>query len=136
MSVRFGPRLQCFLDEVHPIILGTRGADGSMHMNPLWFEIRDGLVWLNAGQSRAWYERINAASEATLLVLDPINMRRWAQIQARLLDATTDGADAHIDRLAWRYLGGPYPSPKVDRLTIRLEPTDIAGSENRQPWDV
>jgi hypothetical protein len=72
----------------------------------------------------------------TLLVVDPKNMFRWAQIQGRLIDSTAEGADDHIERLAQRYFGGPYPSPKVDRLIVRIAPERISGGDTRQPWDV
>jgi hypothetical protein len=105
-------------------------------MNPLWFEYRDGLIWLNGGPTRDWFRHLQRDPVATLLVLDGSNMFRWAQILARLVDHTTAGADDHIEHLSQRYFGRPYPNPKVDRLIVRLEPIRVTGGENRQPWDV
>jgi PPOX class probable F420-dependent enzyme len=136
MAIHLGERLRTFLEEPHPIVLGTTRRDGSIQLNPVWFEYRDGLVWLNGGPARDWLRHIHRTGQVSLLVVDPKNMFRWAQIQGRLVDTTTDGADEHIDRLAQRYFGTPYPAPKVDRLIIRIEPLRVTGGDNRQPWDV
>ena len=137
MPLQIGPRLQAFFDEPTPIVLGTRRRDGSVQMNPLWYEYRDGLVWLNGGPKRDWLRHIQRDDgRATLIVVDPKNMFRWAQIQFRLVDTQQEGADDHIERLSQRYLGGPYRNPKIDRLIVRVEPLRITGHESGQPWDV
>jgi len=136
MPLAFGPRLQAFLDEPLPITVGTTRRDGSVQMNPLWYEYRDGQFWLNGGPERGWVKHLRRDPRITLLLLDPKNMFRWAQVQGRLVDTTTEGADEHIDHLARRYTGGPYPAPRVDRLIVRITPERVTGGENRQPWDV
>jgi PPOX class probable F420-dependent enzyme len=137
MSVQFGERLQEFLAEPNPLVVGTVRKDGSVQMSPVWFEYRDGLIWLNGGPKRDWFRHLVRDGQATLLLVDSKNMFRWAQIQAHLVDSTAEGADEHIERLSQRYLGTPYRNPKVDRLIIRLEGRRVTGSNgNWQPWDV
>ena len=137
MTLQIGPRLQALFDEPIPAILGTLRRDGTVQMNPLWYEYRDGHIWLNGGPTRDWLRHVQRENgRATLLVLDPKNMFRWAQIQARLVDTAKEGADDHIDRLAHRYQGGAYRNPKIDRLISRLEPLRISGYEGGKPWDV
>jgi PPOX class probable F420-dependent enzyme len=134
--LHIGPRLQAFFDEPIPIIMGTTRRDGSVQMNPLWYEFRDGMIVLNGGPARDWLRHIRRDGHVSLLVVDPKNMFRWAQVQGRLLDTTSEGADDHIERLSQRYLGGPYRNPKVDRLIIRIEPLAVRGYESGQAWDV
>jgi PPOX class probable F420-dependent enzyme len=137
MALQIGPRLQAFFDEPNPIIVGTTRRDGSVQMNPVWYEYRDGLIWLNGGPTRDWLRHTQRdGGRVTLMVPDPRNMFRWAQVQGRLVDTTKEGADDHIERLSQRYLGGPYRNPKVDRLIVRIEPLRITGHERGQPWDV
>jgi PPOX class probable F420-dependent enzyme len=136
MALQFGPRLKAFLDEPLPIILGTTRHDGSVQMVPLWFEYRDDQLWVNGGPNRDWVKHMRRDPRVTLVVIDPKNMFRWAQIQGRIAGSTTEGADDHIEHLSYRYRGGPYPGPKVDRLIVRIEPERVTGSETRQPWDV
>ena len=136
MAIQFGPRLKAFTDEPLPIVLGTVRRDGSVQMNPLWYEYRDGQIWLNGGEQRGWFKHTRRDPRVTLLLVDPKNMFRWAQIQGRLAGTSTEGADEHIDRLAHRYQGGPYRNPKIDRMIIRIEPERVMGYESGQPWDV
>jgi PPOX class probable F420-dependent enzyme len=136
MSLQVGDRLRRFLEEPNPIVLGTTRRDGGVQLNPVWYEYRDGLIWLNGGPGRDWFRHLQQTSRASLLLVDPKDMFRWAQIQARLVATTAEGADEHIDHLSQRYFGRPYPAPKVDRLIIRLEPLRVTGGESRQPWDV
>jgi PPOX class probable F420-dependent enzyme len=136
LALTIGDRLQAFLAEPNPIILGTTRQDGSVQMSPVWFEYRDGQIWLNGGPNRDWFRHMQNSGQATLLLVDPKNMFRWAQIQARYLDSTSDAADDHIDRLSQRYFGGPYPNDKTGRLIIRLEPVRVTGGDMRQPWDI
>lgn len=137
MPVRIGPRLRALFDEAIPIIIGTTRRDGTVQMTPLWYEYRseDGHIWLNGGPTRDWLRHMQRDSRVSLMVQDPKNMFRWAGIQGRLVDTTSDGADDHIDRLAQRYQGGLYRNPKVNRLIVRIEPERITGMENGQPWD-
>jgi PPOX class probable F420-dependent enzyme len=136
MALTFGPRLQAFLDEPLPITVGTTRRDDSVQMAPVWYEYRDGQIWLNGGPNRDWVKHMQRDPRVTLLVLDPKNMFRWAQIQGRLAETSAEGADEHIERLSQRYTGGPYRNPKVDRLIVRIDPERVTGGENRQPWDV
>ena len=136
MALQFGQRLKAFLDEPLPTIIGTTRHDGTVQMTPLWYEYRDGLIWLNGGPRRDWYKHIQRDPRVSLLVVDPKNMFRWVEIQGRFVDATFDGADEHIERLAQRYTGGPYRNPKIERMIIRIEPIRVRGMESGQPWDV
>ena len=104
--------------------------------SPEKFEYRDGQMWLNGGPKRDWVKHIRRDPRVSLLVLDPKNMFRWVEIQGRVVDMTMEGADDHIEHLAQRYLGRPYPNPKVDRLIVRIDPERVTGFENGQPWDV
>jgi PPOX class probable F420-dependent enzyme len=136
MPLKFGPRLKAFLDQPLPTTLGTTRSDGSVQMNPLWFEYRDGRIWLNGGPRRGWFKHLQRDPRVTMLVLDPGNMFRWAQIQGRLVGSTADGADEHIEHLSHRYTGGPYRNPKIDRLIVWVEPERVMGFESGTPWDV
>ena len=137
--MRIGERLQRFAAEKIPAILGTVRRDGSVQLNPVWFEYADGYFWINGGPRRAWLRHIrrDPQQRITLLLLDPKNMWRWAQIQARVVDVTEEGAWEHIDSLSQRYLGRPYMRrPGDERLKIRIEPLRVTGGDNREPWDV
>jgi PPOX class probable F420-dependent enzyme len=136
MALTFGPRLRAFFDEPLPITVGTTRRDGSVQLNPVWYEHRDGQIWLNGGPGRGWVRHMQRDPRVTLFLLDPKNMFRWAQIQGRLAGTSAEAADDHIDRLAQRYTGGLYRNPKIDRLIVRIDPDRVTGFESGQPWDV
>jgi len=129
--VKIGPDLEAFLREVMPVIVGTvRTRDGTLQMRPVWYEYRDGLIWLNGGPNRLWVKRAKRTGRLALFFIDPKNMWRWVLLQTRLAETTADGADEHIDRLSQRYLGMPYRDPKIDRLIVKLEPSEMSGSRS------
>lgn len=122
--------LQRFLREVFPVVVGTRRRDGTVQMNPVWFEYDAGSIWLNSWRGANWLEHIERDRDVTLLFLDPQNMFRWAQVQGRVVETTADGGAEHIDRLSMRYTGKPYRNHRegVQRVKIQIEPLRVTGS--------
>jgi len=135
MGIAIGPRLAAFAMEPNLVIVGTVRSDGSVQMNPLWFELRDGAFWLNAGPRRGWLAHIERDPRVTLLLQDPKGHHRWAQIQGRAASLATEGGPEHFERLALRYTGRPYRSPDQVRTIVRVEPLRVTGEDERQPWD-
>ena len=122
--------LRAFLDEVMPAIVGTSRRDGSVQMNPVWYDRRDDEIWLNPTVSRAWGKRLDAGRRVTLLFIDPKDQWRWAQIQGEVIEKTIEGGEQHIDELSQRYLGRPYADHRADdpRQIVRVRPIRVTGS--------
>jgi PPOX class probable F420-dependent enzyme len=122
--------MQAFLEEVQPAIVGTVRADGTVQMNPIWYDFRDGLLWLNPASSRAWGRKLEPGVPVTLIMVDPSNQWRWAQIQGEVVDKTREGAEEHIDRLSQRYLGRDYADHREDdpRLLVSVRPLRVIQS--------
>ena len=60
--------------------------------------------------------------------LRPANPSRYFAVRGRVVDVTTDGAADHIETLAQRYLGGPYPwfgGRDQVRVLLRIAPDKI-----------
>ena len=135
--MKVGPRLRAFANEVLPATIGTMRSDGSVQLNPVWFELVGDSFVINGGTGRAWLRHAKRdGGRLTLLLIDPKNMWRWAQIQGRIARAATEGADAHIDRMSMRYLGTPYKNPKADRIIIEIEPLRVTGYGPEGAWDL
>ena len=71
MSLQYGERLGAFLAEPLPVTLATTRTDGTGKLAPVWYEYRDGLIWLNGGPKR-WFRHMQRDPRATLLVVDGI----------------------------------------------------------------
>jgi len=123
------PPAQTLLAQPFLAIIGTRRADGSVQMNPAWFEYRDGCVWVNSHTRRSWPQNVLRDKAMSLLVLDRDDPDRWVRIDGRLVEASTVGADEHIDRLSRRYTGNPFRKlePNEQRIMFKIEPLRITG---------
>ena len=61
-----------------------------------------------------------------LAILDPDNPYRYLQIRGTVISVTENGANAHIDSLAKKYLGKdkyPFSQPGDVRVIFEIEPT-------------
>src|SRR5438094_10487367 len=103
MPAQIGTRLEAFLHEVNPIVVGTVRSDGSVHLTAVWFEYRGGFVWINGAASRDWLTHLRRADQASLLAVDRQRILRRAEMLGRVVAITTDEGNAQINRLSQRY---------------------------------
>jgi PPOX class probable F420-dependent enzyme len=131
--IELSAKLQEFVAEVMPAVVGTRRSDGTVQLNPIWYEYRDGYFWLNSWRTSDWMRHIERDGDVTLLLQDPHDVGRWAQVQGRLVETSDEHGAAHVDALARRYTGQPYnyrynPRPRV---RIQIAPLRVTGSMSR-----
>ncbi|MGO9056480.1 MAG: PPOX class F420-dependent oxidoreductase [Candidatus Binataceae bacterium] len=90
--------------------LATLMPDGSPQVTPVWFEFKDGMIRINTAQGRRKVRNLDANPKLAMAILDPTNPYRYLQIRGHVIRRTQEGADAHIDALAKRYLNqDKYP---------------------------
>jgi PPOX class probable F420-dependent enzyme len=132
--VELSDNMKAFVQEVFPAIVGTKRRNGTVHMNPAWFDYSDGYFWLNSFQGSKWLQNVERDGSVTIGLIDPKNMFRYAEVQGRLVEATTEGGSEHIDRLSMRYTGQTYGRhmPGVQRVKIQIEPVRITKSVDWQ----
>jgi PPOX class probable F420-dependent enzyme len=111
------------------VVLATRRTDGSVQLNPVWFELKDGFIWLNSNTSRAWPKHLQRDREVTMLLVDPKTPDRYAQIRGRLVSLVPDPRHEFIDRLAQRYTGKKFRElePGEHRVTLKIRPVSVTG---------
>ena len=71
---------------------------------------------------------IGLDGRVALNVADPDDPSRYFEVRGRVVDVTKDGAVEHIESLAQRYLGGPYPwygGRDQVRLLVRISPEKV-----------
>jgi len=106
--------------------LATVMPDGSPQVTPVWVEYDGTHVLINSARGRQKDRNLRANPAVALSLCDPDNPYRYLEVRGRVVDITEQGADAHIDRLAKKYLGvDSYPgrSPQEVRVTYRIQPT-------------
>ncbi len=128
MAVALSNKMQSFTQEVFPAIIGTNRTDGSVQMNPVWFEYKDNSFWINGGTNRGWFKHLQRDPRITLLLIDPKEMFRWAQVQGRMVNWAEDPGGEHINELSHRYLKKDYQGPRTGRIKIQIEPLRVTGA--------
>lgn len=108
----------------------TLRPDGSPHTTIVWVDSEDGHVVFNTARGRAKERYLKQDPRASLIVVDPGDAYRWLSVSGHV-DLTEEGADAHIDKLAKKYLGKdvyPWHSADQTRVIVRVTPEKIDSS--------
>ncbi len=109
--------------------LATVMPDGSPQVTPVWFDYVDGKVRVNTARGRVKDRNMTLNSRVALDVMNPENPYRHIQIRGRVSAVTEEGADAHIDSLAKKYLGQdtyPYRQAGEKRVIYTIEPATVS----------
>ncbi|HZS37449.1 MAG TPA: PPOX class F420-dependent oxidoreductase [Polyangia bacterium] len=109
--------------------LATLMPDGSPQVTPVWFDVADGKVRVNTARGRVKDRNMTRDPRVALVIVDPDNPYRHVQIRGRVARITEDGADAHIDKLAKKYLNQdkyPFRKPGEVRVIYEIEPLSVA----------
>ena len=141
MPLSLGPEFLRFLGEKELIVLGTARRDGTVHLVPVWYEFSEGHFWVNGGWNRLWLKSAlrDPNRRITLFLKDSTQARRWAEIRARVLEATEEGARDHIEKLSRRHTGEAYRHRlgAPDRVKVKIEPLGVVGLNGGfGKWDV
>jgi PPOX class probable F420-dependent enzyme len=105
--------------------LATIMPDGSPQVTPVWVDYADGVVRINTAKGRVKERNMKQGAPVALAIMDPDNPYRHVQIRGRVARVTENGADAHIDALAKKYLGKdkyPYRQHGEVRVIYEIEP--------------
>jgi PPOX class probable F420-dependent enzyme len=122
------------LDLLHrpsPCYLATTMRDGSPHLTQTWVDTDGKLVLINSVQGFQKIRNIERDPRVALTVSDPDSPARYYAVRGRVLGVTTEGAAEHIEKLAQRYLGGPYPwygGRDQTRLLLSIEVLRVSGT--------
>ena len=111
------------------IVVATKREDGSVQLNPVWFALKDGFIWLNSNTNRTWPKNLQRERDVTMLLVDPKTPDRYAQIRGRLVSLIPDPKHEFIDRLAHRYTGKKFRelNPGEHRITFKIKPVTLTG---------
>jgi len=105
--------------------LATVMPDGSPQVTPVWIDYAGGLLRVNTAKGRTKARNMKTGAPVALVILDPDNPYRHLAVRGRVKSMTEQGADAHIDALAKKYLGQdkyPYRRPGEVRQIYEIEP--------------
>lgn len=108
--------------------LATIGAGGRPQSTPVWIDYDGRHVRFNTARGRIKDRNLQRNPLVALSVLDPDNPYRYIQVRGRVVEMTEQGADAHIDALARKYLGQdryPFRQPGEVRVIVKVVPEHV-----------
>ena len=106
--------------------VATVMKDGSPQVTPVWFDYTGGKIRINTARGRVKARTLKEGTRVAMAMMDPDNPYRYIQIRGRVISVSENGANAHIDSLAKKYLGKdkyPFSQPGEVRVMYEIEPT-------------
>ncbi len=91
----------CFVTTLMP--------DGSPQITQTWVDTDSEHVIINTVQTHQKVRNVERDPRVAVGICDPSNPSRYYAVRGRVVRITTEGGAEHIESLAQRYLGGPYP---------------------------
>ena len=123
MSESFPDKYRDIFDKKSFGSFTTLMPDGSPQTTPVWVDYRDGDVWVNSAEGRQKDKNVRRDPRVALAIIDPDNAYRYVEVRGRVHEITRDGADAHIDAMAKKYLGQdkyPFRQPGEQRVIYKI----------------
>lgn len=108
--------------------VATLMPDGSPQVSIVWIDSDGEHVILNTAEGRTKPKNLRRDPRVAVTVINSENPYEQVMIRGRVVEMTHDGADAHIDQLAKKYLGVdkyPYRGPGEQRVIIKISPDHI-----------
>jgi len=108
--------------------LATLNPDGSPQVTPVWVDFDGSHVIVNTARGRVKAKNLAREPRVALSIADPANPYRYLGIQGRVVEMTEKGGDAHIDKMAKKYLGKdsyPFRQPGEVRLVVKIAPDKV-----------
>jgi len=105
--------------------LATLMPDGQPQVTPVWVDYDGQHVVINTAQGRMKDKNMQRDGRVALSITDPDNPYRFLEVRGRIAERTLNGADAHIDAMAKKYLDQdkyPFRQPGEVRVIYRVTP--------------
>src|SRR5580765_4833906 len=111
--------------------LATSMADGSPQVTPVWVDYDGSHVRVNSAKGRLKDKNMRRDKRVAFSIQDPENAYRYIAVRGEVVEITEQGADAHIDALAKKYLGKdryPFRGPGEVRVIYKIRPEKVSTS--------
>jgi PPOX class probable F420-dependent enzyme len=108
--------------------LATLNADGSPQVTPVWVDFDGTHVLVNTAKGRVKTKNLEREKRVALSIADPENPYRYLGIQGRVTEMTESGGDAHIDKMAKKYMDKdtyPFRASGEVRVIVKITPDKV-----------
>ncbi|MGA8723860.1 MAG: PPOX class F420-dependent oxidoreductase [Acidimicrobiales bacterium] len=112
-----------------PVLANVATVDEHDHpqLSPVWIDLEDGELVFNTAKGRAKDRNLARNPSVAVSVVDPDDPYNVVVVRGTV-EPTEEGADAHIDLLAKKYLGVekyPMRQPGEVRIKYRVHPQRV-----------
>jgi len=117
------PGIARLLGSKNHAVVSTLNADGSIHSTVVWVDVVDGKIAVNSAVGRKWPTNLERNPTVNVTVYDEANPYDYVEVRGTAT-GTLEGADAHIDRLAKKYLDAdsyPFRQEGEQRITFLVD---------------
>jgi len=104
-----------------PVIanVATVDGDGRPQVTPVWIDLEGGELVFNTARGRVKQSNLESDPRVAVSVVDPDDPFNVVVVRGTVV-ATEDGADAHIDSLAKKYMGlDTYPMRQPGEVRVK-----------------
>ncbi len=109
--------------------LATLMPDGSPQVTVVWVDLDGDRIALNSAEGRVKVKNARRDPRVAISISDPSGYPS-AAVRGKVVELSHDGADAHIDSLAKKYLDAdtyPWRNPAEQRVKIIIQPEAVSG---------
>jgi PPOX class probable F420-dependent enzyme len=109
-------------------VISTKNPDGSILSAVVWISLEQGVLAVNSAKGRQWPTNLDREGTVTVLVYASDNPYEFAAVRGHASQATDGDEDAHIDRLAKKYLDEdsyPFRRPGEARVKYVIAPDHV-----------
>lgn len=103
--------------------LATLMRNGAPQVTPVWCDYDGTHIRVNSAKGRVKDRNMRRSKKVALSIADPDNPYRYLGVRGEVVEITENGADAHIDSLAKKYLGKdkyPFRRPGEVRVIYKI----------------
>jgi PPOX class probable F420-dependent enzyme len=122
--------LRALLEQPSPCYVATTMPDGSPQLTQTWVDTDGEHILINTVQGFQKVRNLQRDPRVAVAVGDPAAPSRYFQVRGVVVEITAEGGAEHIEKLAQRYLGTPYPwfgGRDQVRLLVKIRPDKISG---------
>jgi PPOX class probable F420-dependent enzyme len=121
------PEVRDLLEKPNYAVVSTHNPDESIHSTVVWVDTENGNVAINSAIGRKWPTNLERDPRVNVLVQQTDNPNYFVEVRGTA-QATTDGADEHINRLSKKYTGqDEYEDrrPGEQRISFLITPQRV-----------
>jgi len=107
--------------------VATVNPDGGPQNTPVWVDTDGSHLIFNTAEGRVKTKNLRRDGRVSVAVGDANAPLRYVAIKGRVVEMRHDDADAHIEKLSWKYDNQPFQkTPGSQRVVVVIEPERIS----------